>query len=145
MRCRKFIEMVRLAAEMRTAVEGKKSNGHVASDYHAQDMDVDLNGASYDHMDTEDGPKKPIGIDELELETLMYGQSLQAEYKDDPRREVTEALENIYALLAYTNPLKAKDVAHLLDKKGRVAVAEELNSAILRKFLAKPLVFSASS
>jgi len=142
LRCRKFIEMVRQAAEMRIALEGKKSNGHVTNDYHAQDMDLDLNGAengtSYDHMDSEDGARKLLGIEELELETLMYGQSLQAEYKDDPRREVTEALENIYALLAYTNPLKEKDVSHLLDKKGRVAVAEELNSAILRKSARKP-------
>lgn len=138
LRCRKFIEMVRTAAEMRIVADGKKLNGHANTDIGTQEMDLDLNGlqngngVSEDQMDTEDGTDKPVGLDELDLDTLNYGQTLQAEFRHDPRREVTKALEDIYALLAYTNPLKQKDVAHLLDKKGRVAVAEELNSAILR-------------
>jgi hypothetical protein len=33
--------------------------------------------------------------------------------------------------MAYQDPLNAKEVSHLLDPNGRVAVAEELNSAIL--------------
>ncbi|KAM0281568.1 hypothetical protein ACHAQH_003437 [Verticillium albo-atrum] len=134
LRCRKFIEMVRSAAEMRTAAEGKKSNGHAAPSFSNQEMDLDANGAgngAYDRMDTEDGMGKSDVLERLELETLQYGQALQTEYASDPRREVTKALGDIYALLAYTNPLKEKEVAHLLDKKGRVAVAEELNSAIL--------------
>ncbi|KAH6690561.1 ran-binding protein [Plectosphaerella plurivora] len=133
LRCRKFIEMIRTAAEMRTSAEGKKSNGHVPLQPHVQTMDLDQNGSTFDQMDTEDGfdVNSAMSLDELELQTLMYGQSLQAEYREDPRREITESLESIYALLAYTNPLKEKDVAHLLDKKGRVVVAEELNSAIL--------------
>lgn len=135
LRCRKFIEMIRTAAEMRTSAEGKKSNGHVPLQPHVQTMDLDQNGSSFDQMDTEDGfdVNSSMSLDELELQTLMYGQSLQAEYREDPRREITESLESIYALLAYTNPLKEKDVAHLLDKKGRVVVAEELNSAILSR------------
>lgn len=137
LRCRKFIEMVRTAAELRTSAEGKKSNGHASTTVYDQDTDMELNGAEngspLDHTDMEDTAKKPVILEQLEIETLMYGQSLQAEYQDDPRREVTEALSSIYSLLAYSNPLKAKDVAHLLDRKGRVAVAEELNSAILRK------------
>ncbi|KAM0333056.1 hypothetical protein ACHAQA_001713 [Verticillium albo-atrum] len=134
LRCRRFIEMVRSAAEMRTATEGKKSNGHVALGFSNQAMDLDANGAengTYDRMDTEDGNDRTRILERLELETLQYGQALQTEYASDPRREVTKALGEIYALLAYTNPLQEKEVAHLLDKKGRVAVAEELNSAIL--------------
>lgn len=136
LRCRKFIEMVRTAAETRTAAEGKTSNGHVTAEPGAQEMDFDMNGAengASEQMDTGDNVDRPVGLEDLELETLAYGQSLQADFRHDPRREVTKALEDIYALLAYTNPLKEKDVAHLLDKKGRVAVAEELNAAILRE------------
>ncbi|KAK6217523.1 SPRY domain-containing protein [Colletotrichum tabaci] len=133
LRCRKFIEMVRTAAEMRAASETKKSNGHNV-DISAQAMDLDANGTengAWDQMDTEDSTEVPLDINELEIATLQYGQELHAEFKDDPRREVTKHLADIYALLAYANPLKEKDVVHLLDRKGRLAVAEELNSAIL--------------
>ncbi|KAJ0159277.1 Ran-binding protein 9 [Colletotrichum tanaceti] len=133
LRCRKFIEMVRTAAEMRAASETKKSNGHNV-DIGAQAMDLDANGTengAWDQMDTEDSTEVPLDINELEIATLQYGQELHAEFKDDPRREVTKHLADIYALLAYANPLKEKDVVHLLDRKGRLAVAEELNSAIL--------------
>lgn len=136
LRCRKFIEMVRSGAELRAAAEGKKSNGHSGGvDLSASAMDLDANGAengAWDQMDTEDSEGgAPLGIDELELATLQYGQALQAEFKNDPRREVSKHLQDIYSLLAYSNPLLEKDVAHLLDRKGRIAVAEELNSAIL--------------
>ncbi|KAK1997869.1 SPRY domain-containing protein [Colletotrichum falcatum] len=133
LRCRKFIEMVRTAAEMRAASEVKKRNGH-GGDGGAQAMDLDANGNEngvWDQMDTEDSADAPLDINELEMATLQYGQELHAEFRNDPRREVTKHLADIYALLAYANPLKEKDVAHLLDRKGRLAVAEELNSAIL--------------
>lgn len=141
LRCRKFIEMVRAGAEMRTAMEGKRSNGHAGSDLGAQAMDLDANGTengSYDRMDTEDSEGAPLGIDALEIATLQYGQTLSAEFKSDPRREVSKHLEDIFSLLAYANPLKEKDVAHLLDRKGRLAVAEELNSAILCEYFDRP-------
>ncbi|KAF4785590.1 SPRY domain-containing protein [Colletotrichum scovillei] len=131
LRCRKFIEMVRTAAEMRAASESKKSNGH-GGDLGAMDLDANGNeNGAWDQMDTEDSNEPAVDINELEIATLLYGQELHAEFKNDPRREVTKHLADIYALLAYANPLKEKDVAHLLDRKGRLAVAEELNSAIL--------------
>ncbi|KAF9882117.1 SPRY domain-containing protein [Colletotrichum karsti] len=134
LRCRKFIEMVRAGAELRASLEGKKSNGHSAVDLSASAMDLDANGAengAWDQMDTEDSEGAPSRIETLELETLQYGQDLSAEFRNDPRREVQKHLQDIYSLLAYSNPLIEKDVAHLLDRKGRITVAEELNSAIL--------------
>ncbi|KAI1032387.1 hypothetical protein LB505_005117 [Fusarium chuoi] len=62
---------------------------------------------------------------------LEYGRTLQEQYVNDPRVEVSKALNEIWALLAYENPLKVPQVSHLLDRNGRVTVAEELNSAIL--------------
>ena len=70
---------------------------------------------------------------ELERNMLEYGRTLQEQYVNDPRVEVSKALTEIWALLAYENPLKVPQVSHLLDRNGRVTVAEELNSAILRK------------
>lgn len=134
LRCRKFIEMVREAAQMRT-VHDKITNGY-GTESGLQEMDIDLNGTdnpSYGAMET-DGAEPPAELAQLEMEMLAYGQSLQAEYSNDHRKEVTKALLEIWSLMAYPYPLREPKVSHLLDKKERVAVAEELNSAILRKF-----------
>jgi hypothetical protein len=130
LKCRKFIEMVRKAAEYSSG-NGKTSNGHSYDDI-PNEMDVDESGLSGnmedDVMDSQTDPGTLLN------ETIGYGQALQAEFKNDPRREIGKALNDIFALLAYPNPLQVKEIAHLLDRKGRVTVAEELNSAILCKF-----------
>ncbi|TGJ78781.1 hypothetical protein E0Z10_g9986 [Xylaria hypoxylon] len=131
LKCRKFIEMIRKAAEYGSG-NGKKSNGHYDDDMH-NEMDVDENGLS-DTME-EDPMESQTNLGPLLRETIAYGQALQAEFKNDTRREVGKALNDIFALLAYPNPLQVKEIAHMLDRKGRVAVAEELNSAILCKLL----------
>ncbi|KAH7325955.1 concanavalin A-like lectin/glucanase domain-containing protein [Stachybotrys elegans] len=127
LRCRKFIEMVRKAAQMSMASEQRKSNGH-PMDTVSQEMDLDLNGN--DSLSVEDA-EAIRELRELEKDMLEYGQGLQAEYANDPRKEVMNALNEIWGLVAYKNPLKEPQVSHLLDRTGRVAVAEELNSAIL--------------
>ncbi|KAI0470739.1 SPRY domain-containing protein [Xylariaceae sp. FL0804] len=128
LKCRKFIEMVRKSAESSNA-GGKKSNGHSYDEYIPNEMDLDENGFS-DKME-EDMSDLQQGGGDLTIETIAYGQALQAEFKDDPRREVAKTLEDVFALLAYPNPLQVQEIAPLLDRKGRTAVAEELNSTIL--------------
>ncbi|KAJ2973294.1 hypothetical protein NUW58_g8972 [Xylaria curta] len=127
LKCRKFIEMVRKAAEYGSG-NSKKANGHSYDDM-LHEMDVDENGLS-DTME-DDSMEAQTEPGALLKETIAYGQALQAEFKNDTRREVVEALHDIFALLAYPNPLHVKEIAPLLDRKGRVTVAEELNSAIL--------------
>ncbi|KAI0144085.1 SPRY domain-containing protein [Hypoxylon sp. NC0597] len=127
LRCRSFIEMVRKSAELSNP-SSKKSNGHSPDDI-PNKMDVDENGFA-DQME-EDGLESQIDQEELLAKTIEYGQSLEAEFRDDPRREITKTLNEVYSLIAYPNPLQSKEAAPLLDRKGRVAVAEELNSAIL--------------
>lgn len=132
LKCRKFIELIRHEAEINLAGgEKRKHNGHnnrppvgVGA---GEDMELDD-----DMEDVDSGMDKPA--DDLTEDALMYGQSLQAEYAGDERRGVRTALEEIFSLMAYQNPLKEAKVAYLLERKGRVAVAEELNSAILREF-----------
>lgn len=131
--------MVRKAAQLRSGAGSKRSNGHgPGSSSISQDMDVDLNGGDSNSwnenmsMDTETQDPS-VDLLKLEQEMLEYGQTLGAEYADDQRKEVSKALGEIWALVAYANPLKEPKVSHLLDTKGRGAVAEELNSAILGK------------
>lgn len=124
--------MVRRSAELNHS-SGKRSNGHALDDI-PNEMDVDENGYS-DQMETEDGLDAAApDQDDLLQETIQYGQQLEAEFKDGAGREVKKSLNEVFALLAYPNPLEVKEIAHLLDRKGRVAVAEELNSAILCKW-----------
>jgi hypothetical protein len=148
LKCRRFIEMIRQGAEMQNVTNStngtngtKKSNGHSGDWYDDiinQEMEIDDHQGQDsnwgDKMDTEEGSESHVGYQRLLEETLKYGQDLQAEFKDDPRREVTKALSEAFSLMAYQDPLNAKAVSHLLDPSGRVAVAEELNAAILCKF-----------
>jgi hypothetical protein len=142
LKCRRFIEMIRQGAEMQnsgTTNGTKKSNGHTGDWYDDiinHDMELDDHQSqnnNWDKMETEETTDNHMEYQKLLQETLNYGQQLQAEFMDDPRREVSKALAEVFSLMAYQNPLNEKEVSHLLDASGRVAVAEELNSAILRK------------
>lgn len=115
--------------------DSKQSSGHTLD----QQMDIDLNGNEtipWEGPADAEGACDTAELAELEGRMLEYGQTLQAEYANDPRKEVSTALNDIWALMAYRNPLKEPQVCHLLDRRGRVAVAEELNSAILCKWCA---------
>lgn len=127
LKCRKFIEMIRREAEINLVGGDKRShnNGHVPP--MDEDMELD-DDTDFDGQMGSSGNSR-----DLTQVALLYGQSLQAEYAGDERREVRTALEEIFSLMAYQNPLKEPKVAHLLERKGRVVVAEELNSAILRE------------
>jgi CTLH/CRA C-terminal to LisH motif domain len=132
LKCRKFIEMVRKAAELKL-VGGSMKNGHTHIDMGAQAMDLDTNGdenGAWGAMDTESASRISSDIEELEERTMAYGQALSDEFGSDNRREVVDGLRDIYSLMAYDDPFSAP-TKHLLDRKERVAVAEELNSAIL--------------
>ncbi|SPN97391.1 related to human RANBPM NP_005484.1 [Cephalotrichum gorgonifer] len=132
LKCRRFIEMVRTAAEIRSHYDGgkKATNGVDPS----QAMDVDTNGVegvSWENMDTEDGLEYLGELQDLERDLIEYGQQLQAEYRNDLRKEVQKTLEDIWSLMAYPNPLREPKVAHLMDNKERAKAAETVNSMIL--------------
>ncbi|KAK9791209.1 putative SPRY domain-containing protein [Seiridium cardinale] len=133
LRCRKFIEMVRRSSYLsnHNRSSSKKSNGHAADDS-PNEMDLDEDGYS-DQMDTQDVLEAPTEEEAAAYlnETIAYGRELSDEFKDDPRREVGKALQDIFSLMAYATPLQEKDLAHFFERKARVLVAEELNSAIL--------------
>lgn len=105
-----------------------------------EEMEVDEGGEwGGDPMEDDNHPPPEVG--QLLQEALEYGQELRAEFADstgaDP--EMSRQLDEIFALIAYENPLRQEGVKHLLDRSGRVAVAEELNSAILRESTFTPI------
>jgi Ran-binding protein 9/10 len=121
LRCRKFIEMVRKAAELKLTevkINGKSPVGHGA-----QEMDVDSNGDD-DSKDT----KLAADIAILESRTVEFGRVLQSQYGADGNKK--QELDKIFSLMAYSEVFKAPG-SYLLDRRGRDEVAEEVNSAIL--------------
>ena len=65
-------------------------------------------------------------------DAIQYGMELQAEFSGDSRKEVKKALNDTFALIAYTD---ARDsvLAEMMEGKGRVEIAEQVNGAILGK------------
>jgi hypothetical protein len=131
--------MIRRSAEIRNRSirNSKKSNGHSGHWYEdevSHEMELDdppFASNGWDKMDLEGSLDSQVDYNRLLEEAIQYGQVLQAEFQHDPRREVHKSLQNAFALLAYEDPINSKEVSHLVTHEGRVAVAEELNSAIL--------------
>lgn len=122
-------------------MNGKRSNGHAGDWYedvvnHEMELDEPQPSSNgWDKMDTEGGTESQGDYMKVLGDTMEYGQILQAEFEHDPRREVKRALADAFALLAYEDPISSKEVGHLMRREARVAVAEELNSAILGMFI----------
>ena len=75
---------------------------------------------------------------------LMYGQTLEADYKGDIRPEVRSHLKRTFGIVAYTDPLAAGgEVAEMAGEGARVRLATELNQAILGTFVSPDLVLWA--
>ncbi len=113
---------------------GKAANGHSHAndeDVFEQDMDLDEpnnDSDAWEKMDTEEA-ENAMRAEQLLQEAMTYGQVLMQEYRDESR-EYKRTLEDVFSLIAYPDA-KSSVHGHLLEPKGRVAVAEELNSAIL--------------
>lgn len=146
LRSLKFIEMIRQATDLKVAKihAEKKSNGSNGSSYddgidHDMEMDEPHPASNgFDKMDTEDTNGNELSSEKVIMQALQYGQTLEAEFANDPRREVTKSLYDAFALMAYDNPMDSP-LSYLLKREERVSVAEELNSAILGMYI-RPLV-----
>lgn len=68
----------------------------------------------------------------LMAEAIMYGSELQTEFSGDSRPEIMQALTETFALVAYTDA-RGSIVGGLMETKGRIEIAEEVNGAILGK------------
>jgi hypothetical protein len=159
LRCRKFIEMIRKEAELNMLLKEQQMSIHRATMTTEQidaifdeemlegeitttatgggipqDGDMDMTMAEDGiGIGTGAGDIDHARLSKLSRDVLAYGMELRAEFNADPRQETAKHLDEIFALIAYPNPLQVKEVAYLLDGSGRVAVAEELNSAVLSK------------
>ncbi|KAF9886410.1 hypothetical protein FE257_011442 [Aspergillus nanangensis] len=137
LRCRKFLEMMRRCNELSSATSKKTKSSNGLSDGSAvfdQEMELDEhlhNGGGWDGdgMDTEE-PENSTKFHELLTEAVQYGQQLRLDYPTDEQGGDKKMLDDIFSLVCYLDP-KPSMHGHYLDPAGRIAVAEELNSAIL--------------
>ena len=126
LRCRKFLEMMFACSDSST-VATTKDRG--------EEMEVDDGYSDGEGMDTEEAaPTTTVGdtakFHELLTEAVQYGQQLRMDYPSDEDGGDKQYLEDIFSLVAYPDP-RSSIHGHHMDASGRVAVAGDLNSAIL--------------
>jgi hypothetical protein len=110
---------------------GSDADDDEADDDEADEDEADEDEADEEEADDEDDMEdREARLQDLTEDMLTYGMELRTEFANDQRREVKRALEDTFALIAYQN-VNESSLASLLETKGRVPVAEELNSAIL--------------
>lgn len=152
LRCRKFVEMMRRYSELQvassTSENGSNNNGHAHDDtfdnqmelddqLHRESMKQNIQQPPSEDIDMETStsslPKSGImKSNDYLTAALQYGQELQAEFGADTRPAVKEKLREVFAIMAYVDP-RESIVGGLLDKRGRVGIAEGVNGAILGK------------
>ncbi|KAK9455338.1 concanavalin A-like lectin/glucanase domain-containing protein [Dipodascopsis uninucleata] len=131
LRCRKFVEMMRTLA---ISMSEPSDDSMAIDDFNlSESNDKVTNDQNEDEvMDDVDAPdkEKQAEVNKLLSDALAFGQKLHSSYSSNSLPEVQKSLNDIFALMAYKNPMESP-MAYLLSEEGRVAVAEELNSAIL--------------
>jgi len=166
LRCRKFIEMIRRSYEVNPAItsssKGKSRydapsrNVTAGSESFDQQMELDdqLRRESHSHdnadndngtMDTGDDAHVSANTkssammhSNLLTDAIQYGMELQAEFSGDARQEVKKALNDTFALIAYTDA-RDSELAEMMEGKGRVEIAEQVNGAILGMYFQREL------
>ncbi|EEA18771.1 hypothetical protein TMatcc_010686 [Talaromyces marneffei ATCC 18224] len=129
LRCRKFLEMMCKCSDSSSAAttERVKDSG--------EEMEVDDGYSDGEGMETEESAPTTTADDsakfhDLLTEAVQYGQQLRMDYPSDEYGGDKQYLDDIFSLVAYPDP-RSSVHGHHLDASGRVAVADDLNAAIL--------------
>lgn len=138
LKCRKFIELVLTAASMdksRDTIRGKsQTNGFGTHHSHVDDVFDSAMEIDVEHQPYTNGHNSNEEYNELTAESIEYGRKLKEEYGEKGKPEYDKILHDVFSLMPYYDPSPSQN-GHLLDSSGRAKVAEDLNSAILRKCL----------
>ncbi|KAK7029698.1 hypothetical protein VNI00_014396 [Paramarasmius palmivorus] len=147
LRCRKFVELILDAAELKKKMDMVDVTGHGGAS--GMDGEVDGMGMEVDDdarvhtisspaVNGSDGAtaRRPSSTARYEAalnEAIAYGQTLQNEYKSDPRPEVKSIFKQTFSIVAYEDPSAVGGtVAEVVGHEARVQLANELNQEILR-------------
>ena len=113
LRCRKFVELVLIAADALKGTRGERTDGP-----------------------PQRTPAPPAEVAQISLASaLTYGQRLELDYKDDTRPEIMTYLKRTFSVVAYDDPLSVVgEVGRIAGQESRNALAMEMNEAILGVF-----------
>lgn len=142
LKCRKWIELIGAASDLsakQTAspIQSSKVDGSRSAivpgvfDQHMElDEDQNVFAGGDGEQPSNSEVENSFTYDNLLAEAMEYGQLLNREYRDETDNDYKKTLADIFSLVAYNDPRKSIH-GYLLNRDGRVKVAEELNSAIL--------------
>lgn len=162
LRCRKFVEMIRRAGEIK---RGERGFGEDDDEDTQMELDHQLHSTSHREQQAEDrdndqtmseepDPSEPeeekddlqasqdslmsasktsqMKASQLEQQALAYGAQLQEDFGKDPHPDVQEKLRNCFAVLAYED-WRESPVRGMFEIEGRGEIAEGVNGAVLGK------------
>jgi Ran-binding protein 9/10 len=154
LRCRKFVELILEAAELKKRMGAIGGVGEVLREEEEEreeeddglaDMDIDddasaaVNGFGngvYHIIQKPQPTSMAIKYETALSNAISYGQTLQADYISDTRAEVQLLFKKTFGIVAYEDPLAAgQEVQEVVGVAARVKLANELNQAILSALL----------
>jgi len=155
LRCRKLVELILETSEIKRRIGGKEREGSFGdflrtggtrqiSDDDSMNMDVDEDAFSFvnsAYLPTNHLLKSSTLTSRTSIEfeaaltrAIEYGQSFNNDYKLEKRPELRQMFEQASSVIAWDNPLEVGgDVAELAGHEARIALANEVNEAILSK------------
>lgn len=155
LRCRKLVELILETSEIKRRIGGKEREGSFAdylrtsgtrqiSDDDSMNMDVDEDAFSFadsaylqtNHLSTSNTltSRTSAEFEAALTRAIEYGQSFNDDYKLEKRPELRQMFEQASSVIAWDNPLEVGgDVAELAGHEARIALANEVNEAILSK------------
>ena len=160
LRCRKFVELILETTEMKKKmkrirereVEQPKTMDSAQDVWMEEEMNMDIDEDAPDNQLVEPpassrpsgitlDPEASVSADGFALQyeialnaAILYGQSLSSDYQSDPRPELQRLFKNTFGIVAWEDPLEAgAPIADLVGHESRVALAHELNQAILSR------------
>ncbi|KAI0044359.1 SPRY-domain-containing protein [Auriscalpium vulgare] len=148
LRCRKFVELVNAAAEMKRRADFERDldlGGAGKADEHGGEGAAGVDVAAMD-VDDVPAPSSPSAQSKSAAEgalrtAIAYGKALRADYRHDLRPEVQGCLDKSFGVVAYHFPMDAGgEVGRWAGQEARDVLAGEVNQAILESqgFPARP-------
>lgn len=168
LRCRKFVELILEASELKKKMKSQVQDEELIEEMDGiyedgMGMDVDdvndnsssngLSNTSEPLAHGRKGVSPPVGdavwpgsaASQYETalnEAIGYGQTLSSDYKADSRPQVRDIFKRTFGIVAWEDPMTAGGViAEVVGHEARVALATELNQAILSTCLLCPTWF----
>ena len=160
LRCRKFVELILEAAELKKAMTRETATNEMDIDVEEEEVvEAGTNGYGGSESGIGGGGSAAIPIKAKRKQSfssphhpssshsalaaqyestlssaISYGQTLQSDYKTDSRPEVRGIFKKTFGIVAYEDPLGAGgEVAEVAGHAARVRLATELNQEILRE------------